>query len=139
MIAALQVGLFHLGFEASLAREVLFQPGRQLHVDLTGNRARYLTLQREHVTQIAFVASRPQMLIGPCVDKLRRHAHAVARACHCAFDDGVDIQLASDLGQRLLHALEPHDGCPGNDAHASQLGEVRNQLVGHSVREIVLR
>ena len=60
--------------------------------DLAGD----FTLQRKDVAKIALVTFGPEVLVGGGVDELGRDADALAVTKHRAFDDGVDVEFASD-------------------------------------------
>ncbi|MCE7930980.1 MAG: hypothetical protein DYH17_06365 [Xanthomonadales bacterium PRO6] len=71
-----------------------------------------LALQDEHIVQRALVAVLPQVRVGVRVDQLDVDLHPLAGAQHRALDEHVDAQLARDLRQRQLGALEQHRGGP---------------------------
>ena len=56
-----------------------------------------LALQVQHVLQVAIVARSPEMFVCAGLDQLRRNAGAIAGTHNRPFDDGIDVQLASDL------------------------------------------
>ena len=88
----------------------------EIDPDLFGDRARDVVLQRERFAQIAIIGIRPQVLVVARFDQLGRDPNLIARAQHRAFHDGVHVQLARDLRQRLAHAFVRHHRRPRNDA-----------------------
>ena len=78
------------------------------------------------------------MAVGAGVDELGGDADAVAGADDGAFDDGVDVELASDVGEWAAGALVGHDGGAGDDAKVGDTGELSDELVGHAVGEVLL-
>ena len=72
---------------------------RELGLELLRDCFGDLTLNGEHVRQIAIVGLRPEMRIGPRVDQLRVHADTLANALHAAFKHMGDTELLADLAQ----------------------------------------
>jgi hypothetical protein len=82
--------------------------GGQLDADLLGDVSGNFILQGEDVFQIAFVAPCPQMVIFAGFDQLRTNAHTPRAARDRAFHDCIDLQIAPNLRQTFLGALESH-------------------------------
>jgi hypothetical protein len=95
-------------------------------------------LQSENPTDVALVSFRPEMHIGGDLDQLGRDADAVAGAGDGSFDDGVDVQLATDVLDAFPGLLVAHDAGARDHAHASHLGEVGNERIRHAIREVGL-
>ena len=89
--------------------------------DFFGN----LTLNGEHVRQIAIVGLRPEMRIGPRVDQLRVDADTVASALHAAFKHMGDAELLPDLAQvAFASGLVLHDRSATDHFQVRDLREV---------------
>ena len=73
------------------------------------------------------------------VAQARVDADAIARAQDRPLDDRVHLEVFRDLRQRLPGILVAHDRRARDDAQRRDLGQPRDELVGHSVREILLR
>ena len=58
-----------------------------------------LTLNGEHIRQIAIVGLRPEVRVGSRVDQLRVDADTVAVALHAAFKHMGNAELLADLAQ----------------------------------------
>jgi hypothetical protein len=95
--------------------------------------------QKTRRRSIAFVAFGPELSIGGQPDQLSVDPYALAGTQHASFDYGIDIQLASNLGQGLANALIGHRGRAGDYTNCADPPQVSYQFVGHSVGEIVLR
>ncbi len=110
----------------------------EFHANLAGDSACDLFLHGQHVTQIALIAGRPEMMIRRCFNQLRADPHSAAHPHHGAFDHGIHVQLPSDLGQRLLRSLVPDRRCSGDNLQCADLGQIGDELVSHPVSEIFL-
>src|SRR5207249_9292673 len=69
--------------------------------------------------------------------QLRVDSYLVSRALDGTIYNGIHFQLSRNLWQRLLGIFVSHDGSTGNHTELANLRELRDQGVGHSVREIV--
>jgi hypothetical protein len=78
------------------------------------------------------------MTVLPSIEKLSRHAHPFARPHHGTLDNRIDVEGSGNFGQAFFRVLELHYGRPGNNPQRVDLGQVRDQLVGHSVGEVFL-
>ena len=112
--------------------------GRDLHAHLVCDRPRDLALQREDVGELALVAVRPQGPVARGIDQLRGDAHAPAGEQGRALDHRVHAQLARDLRQRPIAALEAHGRCARDHAQRSDLRQVGDERIGHAVHEELL-
>jgi len=63
----------------------------------------------------------------------------VAGADRGAFDDGVDVELAGNIGEWAAGALVGHDRSTGDDAKVGDPGKLCDEFVGHAVGEVLLR
>jgi len=99
----------------------------------------HFALQREGVTDIAFITLRPQILVSRNPDQLSREAHSIAGTKYGAFDDGLYIEFAADLGQRFVQVFVSHHRGAGDDAQRADVGKLGDQLIGHAIREVILR
>jgi len=77
--------------------------------------------------------------IARSVDELCRHPHALTYSQDGALDDGADLQFPRNIPERLPDSLVLHDRCAGNHGERPDFGQVRDQRIRHSVREIFLR
>ena len=111
----------------------------QVDPNLIGNGSRHVALERQGVPQFTLIALGPQVPVRGTLDQLRGDADLVAGTQDGAFHDGVHVQLTSDLRQRLPRVFVRHHRRARDHAQRADLAEVRNQLVGHPVGEVVLR
>ena len=95
-------------------------------------------LEGEDVGGRTFKGLGPEVAVGAGVDELGGDADPVAGADDGAFDDGVDVELASNVGEWAMRALVGHDGGSGDDAKVGDTGELSDELVGHAVGEVLL-
>ena len=70
-------------------------------IDPPGDVGRERALKIEDLADVAFVGVSPQVHVGRHLDQLRGHSHAAAGAGDGTLNDRVDVQLASDLLDRL--------------------------------------
>ncbi len=80
----------------------------------------------------------PERLIAARGDELELNPHALADEERGAFDDGVHVQLASDLRKRLRGPFVLHRAGSGDDAQGLQARQIRDQRPGHPVGEVIL-
>ena len=106
---------------------------------MLGDGAGYPALERQRVAEISFVAFGPELLVSGHLDQLGGDPYSFTGTQHTSLDHGVDIQLAGNLSQGFANTLIGHRGRTGDHAYCADLPEVRDQLVGHSVGEIILR
>jgi hypothetical protein len=71
-------------------------------------------------------------------DQLRCNAHTAFGAGDRTFHHRIELQLPADLRQGILGALETHRRSSRHDAQGTDLGEVGDQRIGHSVGEVLL-
>jgi len=119
-----------------LDRLLLF--GQEPQLQCADNRLRNLVLEREDVVQVAIVALRPDMAAGGAVDQLRGDPHPAARLAHAAFDNVADLELARDLRNVHVLALEHEGGVARGDPERGHLGEIGDDVLADSVREVFL-
>ena len=132
-VAAAQVGVVRGGVDGR-ARRGRGEDEAGLGGDLLGD----AVLEREDIGGGAFKGLGPEVAVGASVDELGGDADAVAGADDGAFDDGVDVELAGDVGKWAAGALVGHDGGAGDDAKVGDTGELGDELVGHAVGEVLL-
>src|SRR5437868_1729734 len=75
---SLQVSLIGLGLDRAAPRQARLLAGRQLDLDLSGDGACHVALQREYVTKIALVLLRENVPVVLGADQLRRDPHPLA-------------------------------------------------------------
>jgi hypothetical protein len=99
---------------------------------------RDVSLDREDIGQLAIVGLGPQVLIGANVDELDNDAHAITSFAHAPVEDGIGTECRADLLQTLLPILEAHHRRAGNHLERSNLRQMRDDVVGDPVGEIVV-
>src|SRR2546426_7911377 len=74
-----------------------------------------LAFNRKHIGDIAIVAFRPKLAVGPRIDQLSADAHPAAGALHAASQHMRDAELFGNLTQ-ISHnaALVLHYRCPAD-------------------------
>src|SRR5207237_9099409 len=115
-------------------------PLLRCHLDLNfvGNRLCYLGLQQQDVGELALVLPGPEMPIRRSMHQLSSDANATARSRDCTLDHRVDVQLTSDIRQRLGRPFVTHDRSAWRDAKRADLRQPREQRVGHAVDKKIL-
>ncbi|MEI9888514.1 MAG: hypothetical protein WDN08_18840 [Rhizomicrobium sp.] len=78
------------------------------------------------------------MAVAGAVDELRRDAHAVARLAHAAFEHMAHFQLARDLEDIDMPALEGEGGVACDDRQRRDLAEVGDDVLADAVGEVFL-
>ena len=101
------------------------------------NGPRDLVLDREDVLHVAVIALRPEMGPGLRVDQLDGYAHTVHRAPDTALHNVLDAQIAADLADVDRLVLECEGRVPGDHEERLEARQLRNQVVGDAVREVV--
>src|SRR5208282_766335 len=113
--------------------------GSNLRANLLRDSVCYLTLQPQNIAAIAIVGLGPDVLVDWRPKELGGHAYSLTRTNYRSLNDGVDFQFARYLRQALSRPLVLHDGSSRDDAQRADLSQVGYQLVGHAIREILLR
>ncbi len=111
---------------------------RQLHLEGRHNVPGDLILHREDIFQHPVIALGPQVRAGRRVDELGRNADPLGRFAHTALQHIPHAEI-------LTHLLHLH-GLPligkhrrtRNHEHAGNLGEGRDEILGHAIAEILL-
>ena len=112
----------------------------ELCANLLRNGVGNLALQVQDVAAITVICLRPEMLIGVSLNELGGNTHPSTRTDDRSLDDGIYVQFASNFGQALLCAFSVrHDGGSCDYPQRADFSEVRDQLIRHAVREILLR
>jgi hypothetical protein len=135
---ALQIGVVCVGVDGACPGQPASLSRLKLDLDGLGDGPGHLSLQGQHVAQLAFIAPRPQVTVGGGVDQLRRDAHAAARAQDRTLHHGIHAELSGDLGHRFRGARVLHHRRPRDHAQGSDLRQVGDHGIGHAVHEIVL-
>src|SRR6202043_3504631 len=102
----------------------------------SGDGPGFPALERQRVAKISLVAFGPDLSVSWHLDQLSVDPYAFAGTQHASFDHGIDIQVASNLGQGFASVLIGHRGRAGDHAYCAYLPQVSDQFVGHSVGEI---
>jgi hypothetical protein len=79
------------------------------------------------------------MLVAAGIDQLRSNACPGALAFHRSLDKQVNLEFASNLGDRLFGILILHAGVTGYDSQGFRLSEVGDELISNTSGEVVLR
>jgi hypothetical protein len=132
LVAAAEVGEMRLGGRSMRA-------GRRgkAHLDLAGDAAGHVTLDRQHVAHLAVVALRPHVRLVARANELGGDTEPAVGLPHAALEDEVDPELPPDLAHALRALLVLHDGGPCDDAEVSQPAQVRDQLLGEAVAQVL--
>ena len=102
----------------------------------------HVTLQHQHVVEVALVCLGPQLRLTPHIQQFGRDAHARGIAANAALEQVVDATFLPYLDHVLARRLVLHRGGVGDYAQAPgvQRAELRDHLVGHAVaEELVVR
>src|SRR5204862_1920100 len=75
---------------------------------------------------------------GRAVDQLRRDPYPATGLAHAAFENVVDLELARDLRNVDVLALEHERRVARGDPQRGHLGEIRDDVLGDAVREVFL-
>src|SRR5438034_259606 len=138
VLARHQVQLVSLrvGRAAPFDRFLLF--GEELQLERGHDRLRNLVLQREDVIEVAVVALGPDVPAGRAVDQLRRDPYPATGLARAALQNVVDLELARDLRNVDVLALEHERRVARGDPQRGHLGEIRDDVLGDAVREVFL-
>ena len=104
-VAATEISVVRGGVDGS-ARRGRGEDEAGLGSDLLGD----AVLESEDVGGGAFERLCPEVAVGARVDELGGDADAVAGADDGTFDDGVDAELAGNVGEWAARTLVGHDG-----------------------------
>src|SRR5581483_2978604 len=99
---------------------------------------RDIVLEIEYLAHIAFIGFSPEVHVSRDLNQLCSNANAIAGAGHRAFHDSVDVEFAPDFLDGLFRSLVAHDRGSRGDTDTAQLGQIRDQGVGHPVGKIFL-
>jgi ABC-type multidrug transport system fused ATPase/permease subunit len=111
-------------------------PYVQLRRQMFGNALRDIVLHDEDVIQLTIVLLRPEVEPGGRIDELSRDAHAITRPADAAFQHSADVELAADLAQVRVTALERERGRAARHAQLRQLCQRVDNLLGHAITEV---
>ena len=90
------------------------------------------------MTQMTFIALRPQVLVSCRVNQLGGNSHASAVAHDRPFYNRVHVQIGRDFPQRFASSFVQHGGGAGGYAKVTDLSQCSNKRLGQAVREILL-
>jgi hypothetical protein len=93
-------------------------------------------LQREEIEQFAIKRVRPDMGVGPGVDKLNVDAHPVAGAADGSLQNMGHTQRVTDLAQVPHARLVLAHRSPADHFQVRDLGQIRQDIVLDAVGEI---
>ena len=138
-MAALQKFEVSLSVDGWAVRQLRRLDWGYLDRDLPRDGLGELALHAEYVLEITVITLGPDCLVGARGNEAHAQAHAVADQEYGAFENSIDVELARDLGQRLLDALVRHHRSPRDHAQRFEPGEVGNERSGHPIGEVLLR
>lgn len=95
-------------------------------------------LQTQEITWLSLVSIGPKVPVLSCLDQLDCDSQTSARLQNRALHDCVDFQLVGYLRQWLGCVFVLHHRRPRDNPKSMDLGEVGNQSLSQSVREVVL-
>src|SRR5262245_35550974 len=140
LLARLEVQVVSVDFRAcdglDIARRLGESGDRRAHLRDDGPRD--LVLNGEDISQVAVVTVRPLVIAVPRLDELRRDANPVPGLPDRAFDDVRDVQELADLAEVLVLPLERERRRAAGDAQSLNLRKNVEELLGDSIREILL-
>jgi hypothetical protein len=87
-------------------------------------------LDREDVGQLAIVTLGPYVITVRHAAQLRGDPDAAAGATHAALENGIDVQVVSDLLNVDVAAAKPERRCPRCDSEPAQANERVDQFLG---------
>ena len=112
--------------------------GGELDGDLARHRFRELALEAEDVLELPVIPVGPERLVRARRDELHAHAHTIADQVCRAFEHGIHVQLARDLGHGELRALVAHHRRSRDHAQRLDTRQVGDDRLGHAVGEVFL-
>ena len=112
--------------------------GQELEFERCDDGLRDVVLDGEDVVERAVVALRPDLRVGGRLEQLRRDPHAIAGLAHAALEDVRDLEGPRDLGRRDRLALVREGGVARSDRKRRHPTEVRDDVLGHAVAEVLL-
>src|SRR5438093_1704695 len=124
-----------------LGRSLLNNPflfGQQLDLQLLDNGPGYLILDGKDVREVTIVAVSPDVPTIATAYKLSRHAHPRAGLANASFQDKLDPKLLADLLHIWGLVLISKNRVSGDDEKAGNLGKVGDDILGHTVAEVLL-
>ena len=113
-------------------------PSHELHRVRVDNGQRDLVLHGEDVSDLAVVLLRPSLIAVDDVDELRRNAQRRSGLSDATLENRADVQLATDLPDVDVLALEREGGTSGNHVQAFHAGQGIDDLLGNPVAEELL-
>lgn len=120
----------------------LYQDGlllpEQPHPEGSGDGTGDLVLNGEHVLRIPVVGVGPEEIPVGHVDQLGREPESPAGAPDAALEHGADLEPSSDRPDVFQLALECEGRCPGHHMQPADLRQRIDQLVGHSIGEVLV-
>ena len=110
--------------------------------ELAGERrhdpAGHLVLDLEDVREVAIEALGPEMMSGCRFHQLRRDPHPRACFADAPFQHVADAEVTADLLDARRLALVGHDRIARDHAQLLEAGQLRDQVLGETVGEVVL-
>jgi hypothetical protein len=109
-------------------------PGLEDADDVVGK----TVLKIKHVGQVALEAIGPHVRSGGGIDQLARDAHPPIRTLNAAFQHIPNAQVAANLADVDRAPLVCERGLAGDDDKRLEASQRRENVVDHSVSEVVL-
>ena len=97
-----------------------------------------IALCREDILEVVVIVRRPQVPLGGNVDELDGDPNLVAGLAHATFQDVVDVQFASYVGDAFFLPLVLHDRSAGDDVETWNPGESGYQFFSQPLREVLV-
>ena len=138
VMAAEQVQVVRLHVLGRLLREARLVCRRQSRFQRLGNVLGDFGLNGKNVFQLAIVCLGPELLVGGRIDQLRYDAQPRGGAPHAPLDDVGRSELRADLRDGLVTLLVAHDGGSRDGLEASNLRELRDDVLGDAIDEVLV-
>ena len=140
MVASEQERLAGVGVDAAGAGQATGFLGREVRLNLLGDRPRDFGLELQDIGGIAFVLPGPDMRVSGGANQLRSDPDAPSDTLNGSLEDRIHTELAANLRHGLGRALVPHDGRARDDLQVVNLRKIGNQRVGRAVgKEVLVR
>ncbi len=99
---------------------------------------RDLILDGKDILEVPVVSFRPEMVARGYVDELDKNPQPVSGPLNAAFEQGIDMQLATYFAGILVAGLEDQGGSSGRHPQSPDLGQGVYYFLGHTVAKVFL-
>ena len=138
-LTAAQVVVVRADRPCGAPRQALALGGREFRLERARDPPGDLALYLEDVVDVPVVGLRPEMRVGGSVDELARDADARPLAPNAPLEYVAHAELLGDLTQAPVASLVAAARRHRDDTQASDLGELRDDVLGHPVGEVLVR